>query len=60
MPMRALTPRQQKIDRRRSGAAVFDLPGVPEYLSEMAALWMRFQIEQPDDVSGLKDGHDAS
>src|SRR5579864_635392 len=51
MPVRALAARQQKIDRGRCGAGVLDLPHIAKHLAEMAALRMRFQIEQPDDVA---------
>src|ERR1700719_861444 len=54
MPMRTLAARQQKIDRGRCRATILDLPRVAKRLAEMAALRMRFQTEQPDDVAGAK------
>jgi len=51
VPVRALAPRQQKIDRGRCCPEVLDQPRVAKRLAEMAAFRMRFQIEQPDDVS---------
>src|SRR5580658_6002605 len=51
VPMRAFAARQQKIDRGRCRAPALDLARVAKHLAEMAALRMRFQIEQPDDVA---------
>jgi len=57
MPIRALTARQEKIDRRRRGALP-PAPGtvveglIPERLTEMAAFGMGFKVEQFDDLGG--------
>src|SRR5580698_11406909 len=51
MPVRALAACQQKINRRRSSAAVNGVT-IAKRLAEMPAFRMRFQIKQPDDVTG--------
>src|SRR5579864_7481209 len=44
----SLAVRDFQLERR---AGVLDLPHIAKHLAEMAALRMRFQIEQPDDVA---------
>src|SRR5262249_43722287 len=51
VPVRALACREQKVDRRRRGAAA-DAARITKRLAEMSAFRMRLQVEQADDVGG--------
>src|SRR5262249_58706141 len=60
MPVRALAAGQQKIDRRRSCAAIAGLLFIAKGLAKMSALGMRFQRQHPDDVLCGQSGHDSA
>ena len=59
VPVRAFAARQQEIDRGRRGPPAPRIPGyarkggIAKRLAEMAALGMRTQVEQPDDIGGF-------
>ena len=50
VPVRALTARQQEIDRGRGGATAIHGASVAERLAIVPALRVGLEIEQPDDV----------
>jgi len=57
VPMRALTARQQEIDRGRCSAAAGVSPAVAKRFAIVSALRMRLQVEARDDLGGGEPVH---